>query len=251
MAISFSAGDVLEHVELNNMVFAAKGWGVLDGLVVSQRAAGATMGIDVASGNALIDGTTHVEVSTVELTIEDAHATLHRKDLITYDPATSNPVVTKGDNHAGGTLYPIYPPDIPAGDILLAIVDVGAATTTIVDSDIHDCTVIVAAIEMTTLVLDSSTITLAYYGAPNYGSITVTKSDHLMTSPHNWELQQIIGGIEGQMLVLGWATGSQPIQFDAGGNLKMKATYSMNDVEDKVVLQKRGSNWYEITSSVA
>ncbi|MEA3324262.1 MAG: hypothetical protein U9Q37_03870 [Euryarchaeota archaeon] len=138
MAIDFSAGDVLEHVQLNNMVLAANGWGVLDGLAVSQRSAGATMGVDVASGNAFIDDAKYYEASTVQLSIDAAHATLYRKDLITYDPTTSNPVVTKGTDHAGGTSDPIYPPDIPSGDILLAIVDVDANTSTIVDADIHD-----------------------------------------------------------------------------------------------------------------
>ena len=143
MAMNFSAGDVLEHVELNNVLLAAKGWGVIDdpdttSLSVSERAT-PVMGVTVEEGHCLIDDTEYGEAASVDLTIEAAHATLHRKDLITYDPTTGNPVVTKGINHAGGTGDPIYPPNIPAGDILLAIVEVDAAVTTIADADIMDC----------------------------------------------------------------------------------------------------------------
>lgn len=138
MALKFASGDVLEHPQLNNMILAMNNDGVLDGLAVSQRGAGANMSVDVASGNCYIDDTKYTEASTVNLVIEAAHATLYRKDLITYDPTTSNPVVTKGTDHAGGTGDPIYPPDIPAGDILLAIVDVDANVSSIVNADIHD-----------------------------------------------------------------------------------------------------------------
>lgn len=132
----------MEHVELNNVLMAAKGWGVMTdpdatSLSVSERAT-PVMGVTVAEGHCSIDGTEYDEGSSVDLTIEAAHATLHRKDLITYDPTTGNPVVTKGTDHAGGTGDPIYPPNIPAGDILLAIVAVDAAVTTIVDADITD-----------------------------------------------------------------------------------------------------------------
>lgn len=145
MAMDFSAGNVLEHVQLNNMVLAMNDNGVLSGLAVSQRGAGANMSVDVALGRAYLSDTVYAEASTVNLSIDAAHATLHRKDLITYDPTTSNPVVTKGTNHAGGTSDPIYPPDIPSGDILLAIVDVDAAVSSILNSDIHDERVMLGA----------------------------------------------------------------------------------------------------------
>lgn len=148
MAMTFSPGDVLEHVQLNNMVLAADGNGVYDGLAVSQRGAGANMSVDVASGNAYIAGVKYNEASTVNLAISASHATLHRKDLITYDSTTSNPVVTQGANHAGGDSDPIHPPDIPAGDILLAIVDVDAAVTIIGNDDIHDTRITIVGSSM-------------------------------------------------------------------------------------------------------
>lgn len=99
------------------------------------------MSVDVALGRAYVGATVYSETGTTNLPIDAAHSTLYRKDLITYDPTTSNPVVTKGSNHAGGTADPIYPPNIPAGDILLAIVDVDTGVGAITDSDIHDCRV--------------------------------------------------------------------------------------------------------------
>ena len=141
MAMDFSAGNVLEHVQLNNMVLAADNNGVVSGLAVSERGAGANMSVDVATGTALIANTSYTESSIVNLVIAASHATLYRKDLISYDPTTSNPIVTQGTNHAGGTADPIYPPGIPAGDILLAIVDVAAAAMEIENADITDCIV--------------------------------------------------------------------------------------------------------------
>ena len=132
----------MEQVDLNNILQAAQGNGVLDGLAVSEDSP-AGMDVDVASGNAHISNTKYTESSTVNLSIAAAHATLHRKDLVTYDPTTSNPLITQGSNHAGGDSDPIYPPNIPSGDILLAIVNVDAAATSITNSDIDDKRIIV------------------------------------------------------------------------------------------------------------
>ena len=153
MAMSFAAGDVLEQVDLNNILQAAQGNGVLDGLAVSEDSP-AGMDVDVASGNAYISPTKYTESSTVNLAIAAAHATLHRKDLVTYDPTTSNPLITQGTNHAGGDSDPIYPPDIPSGDILLAIVNVDAAATSITNSDIDDKRLIVNPCFMDTILSD-------------------------------------------------------------------------------------------------
>ena len=143
MTISFSAGDVLEHVQLNNLIIAAGGDGVLSGLAVSQKGTGANMSVDVALGECRIGSTIETESGPSNVVIDAAHATLHRKDIITYDPTTNAPTVTKGTDHAGGALDPIYPQDIPAGDILLAIVAVDATAGSIVNADITDCRVVV------------------------------------------------------------------------------------------------------------
>ena len=139
MAMEFSYNDVLEHVELNNMLLAAKGWGVLSGLAVSERGAGANMSVDVASGSCFVDDTKYTESSTTNVVISAAHATLARKDIITYDTSAGNPAAVTGT--AAST--PV-PPDIPSGDILLALVNVPAADTAITNSQIIDKIILVS-----------------------------------------------------------------------------------------------------------
>lgn len=138
MAINVSFDEVFEHVMMNAIIAACDENGVLDGLAVSENGAGASMHVDVSAGNAWIGGTKYTEGAITEnLVIAAAHATLDRKDLVTYDPTTSAPIVTTGTAAA----TPI-PPNIPAGDILLGIVDVAAAVTTITNVDITDGVVI-------------------------------------------------------------------------------------------------------------
>ena len=133
MVMEFSYNDVLEHVELNNMLLAAKGCGVIYGLDVSERGAGANMSVDVAMGSCIVDYVSYYEASTVNVAISAAHATLARKDIIVYDTSAGNPAAVTGT--AAST--PV-PPDIPNGDILLALIDVPATDTTISSGQITD-----------------------------------------------------------------------------------------------------------------
>jgi len=144
MVQTFNSGDVLEHPQLNNMIRAMGGDGVISGFAVTQRAAGgANMSVDVALGEAKIDNTIESEAVLVNVVIAASHATLERKDLITYDASANTPAVIKGTDHAGTAGDPTYPPDLPAGDILLAMVKVDANTSTIVDGDITDCRIFI------------------------------------------------------------------------------------------------------------
>lgn len=129
--MDFSYNDVLEHVDLNNMLLSAKGWGVLTGLAVSERGAGANMSVDVALGECYVDETIYTESGTTNVVITAADATHARKDLIIYDTATSAPIAI-----AGSPAATPQPPDITASDILLALVDVAANDTSISDSEI-------------------------------------------------------------------------------------------------------------------
>jgi hypothetical protein len=138
MVLTFDSGDVLEHPQLNNMIRALDGDGVVSGFAVTQRSASANMSVDVALGTAMIAGAKESESGITNLVIEAANATKERKDLITYDASGDIPAVIKGTDHAGTTADPTYPPDIPTGDILLAIVKVNAAVTSIVNGDITD-----------------------------------------------------------------------------------------------------------------
>jgi len=137
MAMNVQFDEVFEHVMMNAVIAACDGNGVLDGLTVSEKGTGANMSVDVAAGNAWIDGTKYTESSTVNLSISAADATYDRKDLVTYDSNTSNPIVTTGT----ATATP-EPPDIPSGNVLLAIVDVAAGVTQITNADITDGRVI-------------------------------------------------------------------------------------------------------------
>jgi len=137
MAMNVQFDEVFEHVMMNAVIAACEGNGVLDGLAVSERGAGANMSVDVAAGNCMIDGTKYTESSTVNLAISAADATYDRKDLVTYDSNTSNPIVTTGTAAATPE-----PPDIPSGNILLAIIDVTAGATQITNADITDGIVI-------------------------------------------------------------------------------------------------------------
>jgi hypothetical protein len=136
MALVMQFNQILEHVQVNNLVLAAAGDGVISGLDVSERAAGVNMSVDIATGSALLNGTTYTESSIVNLAISAADATHARKDIVIYDSATSNPLVVTGT-----PATPPVPPNITTGDILLAIVDIAANETEITNSEITDCIV--------------------------------------------------------------------------------------------------------------
>lgn len=136
MVFEIAFNQILENVQVNALVLAAAGDGVVSGLDVSERGAGVNMSVDVATGSAIINNTTYTESSVVNLAISAAHATHARKDIVIYDSATSNPLVVTGT-----PATPPIPPDITSGDILLAIVNVAANETTITNSEITDCIV--------------------------------------------------------------------------------------------------------------
>ena len=143
--MSYKYNDPLHHVIGNALNDGCKNWGVVSGLAVSERAAGANMSVDVASGNCFVDGTEYTESGVVNVVIANAHGSLQRKDLIIYDTSAGNPAAVTGTPAATA-----IPPDIPAGDILLAVVDVPASDTTITNNQIHDGRVFVAATLMDT-----------------------------------------------------------------------------------------------------
>ena len=136
MVMEFDYNQILENVQVNNIILAAAGDGVISGLDVSERGAGVNMSVNVATGSALINGTTYTESSIVNLAISAADATHARKDLVIYDVTTTNPLVVTGT-----PATPPIPPDITTGNILLAIVNVAANETEITNSEIIDCIV--------------------------------------------------------------------------------------------------------------
>lgn len=133
-----SYNSPLHHCDFNAIVDGGtKGNGVKTGLSVTEDSPQG-MDVDVAAGTAIINNVEYTEVSIINLVIDTAHATLPRKDIIIYDVATTNPAVIAGI----AATEPI-PPDIPNGDILLAVVNIAAAVTVITNSDIEDGRVMV------------------------------------------------------------------------------------------------------------
>ena len=118
--------------------------GVVSGLAVSQRGAGANMSVDVASGKARVDGTIRTFASVTNVAITAADATNPRKDLVVIN-AAGTVVVRAGTAAAadpiGATMRQASTPDPPemtAGDVVLAEVWVPANDTTIENAQISD-----------------------------------------------------------------------------------------------------------------
>ena len=135
MAKIVSRGDPIEPVYLNNLRVAAHGWGVVSGLVVSQRGAGANMSVDVASGDAWINNTNVAKTTTTNVVITAAHASYDRYDLVVINSSGTISVVA---GTAAATSY-ANDYDLETNNaILLAEVYVPATDTTIEDAQITD-----------------------------------------------------------------------------------------------------------------
>lgn len=122
-----------EHVDIAAIIAGIKGDGVLTGLAVSESSTPA-MSVLVASGTCKISNVVYTEASGQNLNISNGDATHPRKDIIVYDATAGNPAVVEGTPAAA----PI-PPNIPNGDIYLAMVHVAAnESTSIVNADIDE-----------------------------------------------------------------------------------------------------------------
>jgi hypothetical protein len=127
-----------DAVDFDALVAGDSQTGVVTGCVVSQRAAGANMSVDVSAGVVTVLGV-DVAVAAVNKVISNGHATLNRLDLITVSSA-GVVSVTAGTAAAN----PVFPA-IPAGSVLLAAVWVAAAnSTSIVTADIVSKRVLIA-----------------------------------------------------------------------------------------------------------
>lgn len=138
MVIEVQFDGVFEDVMMNSIVAACGGDGVTSGLDVSERAAGLNMSVDVAAGGCIVNNVVYTESGVTNVSIAMADVTHPRKDLVYYDTATSAPLVV-----TGSPLATPIPPDIPSGDIALAIVNVPANASSIANNDITDCIAVV------------------------------------------------------------------------------------------------------------
>ena len=135
MAKIVSRGDPIEPAYLNNLRQCARGWGVVSGLAVSQRGAGANMSVDVAAGYAIINNVEAVKGSTTNVAITAAHASYVRYDLVVINSSGTISVI---DGTAAATSY-ANDYDLETNNaILLAEVYVPATDTTIEDAQITD-----------------------------------------------------------------------------------------------------------------
>jgi len=167
MAMSFANGDVFYHTRLNNMVNAAKDNGVLSGLDVTAQGT-PSLTLDVAAGQCHVDNETYVESSPTTVVIGTGHATLPRLDIVCYDTSAGAAAAT-----AGTAAATPQPPDIPTGDILLALISVPALDTTISSDQITDERIIVRPVGFV-YVYSSNEIT-AENGEELHNNTTYTK----------------------------------------------------------------------------
>ncbi len=130
-------GDKMYHVELNNRLEAYKRNGVLDGLMVYERSI-PSFTLNISAGKCYVDNEVYDEPISTVVVIGTAHATLPRLDIVCYDTSVGGAADTAGTPSA----TPV-PPDIPAGDILLALIEVPPAHTTIENCHIIDERIII------------------------------------------------------------------------------------------------------------
>jgi hypothetical protein len=136
---------------MTHFLHGVRGGVVAAGLAVSEKSGTPNMSVDVAEGAAIISGTESsgsqgayfVENQGVQnVTISAAHATLARRDLIVakvqdsqYSGATNAwSLVSVAGTPAASPLYPA----VPANSIVLAVVAVGAAVSSITNANITD-----------------------------------------------------------------------------------------------------------------
>jgi hypothetical protein len=128
-------GDAVEPAYLNNLKVAASGWGVVSGMAVSEKGAGANMSVDVAAGTVWIDDTEVTKGSTTNVAITAAHATYARYDLVIINSSGTISVV---DGTAGDPSFANDYDFEGNNAILLAEVEVPATDTAIEDAQITD-----------------------------------------------------------------------------------------------------------------
>jgi hypothetical protein len=127
VAYSANPQSLMFQATLQALVAAVQNTGVISGCAVTQRAAGANMSVDVASGR-IISGGTQAAVSGGNVAVTAAHATLPRIDMVVSTSAGARAV------RAGTAAANPKEPALTAGDVLLAQVYVPANATQITDT---------------------------------------------------------------------------------------------------------------------
>jgi len=173
--MSVKNGDKMYHVELNNRLEAYKRNGVLEGLEIYERTP-PDMVLNSSPGQCYVDNETYIQTSLNTVTIATAHATLPRLDIVFYDTS-----VQDTQDLVGTASATPLPPDLPAGDILLAIVEVPPAHTTIENCHIKDERIIIKPVG---LIYSASDVLLSSDDTEeNHGLVPYTKEKEFGALP--------------------------------------------------------------------
>ncbi len=147
-------GNYFFDNDMNSVSDAIAGNGVMSGMAVTEKGAGADMSVDVALGTYVANSVTVVKIATTNVIVTAAHASLPRKDIIIADSA-GNITCIAGTQFAalptansGLQTYAPVPPEITANKIILAEVWVPAAAATIVDAYISDKRIILPQVNL-------------------------------------------------------------------------------------------------------
>jgi len=131
MAMELNNTEYAFACRIDNIKEASQGNRVLSGCAVSANVT-PDMNVDIAAGVCRINNA-YVSVSSVDdQAINAAHGTYDRYDILSVD--TSGTV-----NYAAGTAAANpYPPNLPADEILLAVIFVENNSSTVENADIQD-----------------------------------------------------------------------------------------------------------------
>ena len=127
----YSDGEKFYHIDPNGIMLGSRLWGVLNGLQVTENSP-PDMNVIVTAGSAIINATEITKDTSTTVPVDPADATYDRWDIVVINDAGTIDV-TPGTPAANP-----LPPDIPANNILLALVYVAAGVTQITNANIYD-----------------------------------------------------------------------------------------------------------------
>ena len=136
MALPITSGSTIWRNSIKTLENEKVGFGIINGLAITENSLGADMSIDYAIGYCVVDNTLVTVSSTGNVAIDASDGTEDRIDLISIDDA-GTVSVTKGANYDPAT-EAVVPLTIPTDETLLAQVYVANTVTTITDSNITD-----------------------------------------------------------------------------------------------------------------
>ena len=138
MVVEITAGDKARSTLVNGVIKGATRNGVLTGLTVTEKGAGADMSVDVATGRWRVGGKGYATVAVTNVVVGAAHASLNRFDLIVANSSGAVTIIA-----GTAATVPQYPA-LTAATIPLAIVSVPTGTASIVNANISDASVSIA-----------------------------------------------------------------------------------------------------------